>query len=386
MEIRFLLQGSDLICGNSVREIKVAGVVSCQDSGIIRGKHQVDLGDGNFVSSVVVVILDQNDGLFMLPFLHGVSAVGNEACFRCPCAGVGLPAFRCFYLCLRNGQICGECRKVKEVSAGSDQVDRQGLAVFGSGNIQRTVIGCGDGIEHVAIVSGRLGSGSPLPGIFEILCGQICAVGPFQTVTQCEGIGQAVFGYFGILSQCGLQVAVGVISVKAFEHIDCQAGAVNRRVQRGIDLGGLGSQIDLENVSGAGRELEVFEAEQVGVNTFHIGLLQIQIIIVVDRNNSRGAHQDIFCLVHQSDTVFHICGGLDLFDQSFILGPVGSGFTFRDGGIGNAFGSRINGGLDRFTSLTGVFRGGCCGRISCRGRRSTASAAAGSQQGRSSRN
>ena len=268
----------------------------------------------------------------MGPLGQRVGTGGHEACLVGPGAGILLPALDGLDAGLVHGIEGGEGHQVHHVGAGRVQLDGQGLAVLGGGHGQVVRIAL-DAVEHVAVVRGGLGIGGALPAVLEVLGGQVAAVGPLQAVAHGEGVGQAVLAHLVAGGEIRLQLAVGVVGVQAAEGGDGQAGAVHGAVQGGIQMIRLGSQVQAQGIGALHSGiLEILEAEQVGIDATHAGLLHIQIVIVVDGQDRAGGHQDVLGLVHLGFALGEIGLGLDFRDQSVVLGPIGLRARVRHGG------------------------------------------------------
>ena len=171
VELGISFQRRDLIGGNAVDEVQVAVLIGGENGGIVIAEHELQALDLHVVGIPVVGVLDVHHGLVVLPALQGVGTAGNKAGFQRPGTGVvrGGLGFDTGLLHREEG---GEGGQVQHVGAGGLQGDGEGLAVFGSGDLQIIRI-AGDAVEHVAVVSSGFGSGSALPGILEVLRGQV---------------------------------------------------------------------------------------------------------------------------------------------------------------------------------------------------------------------
>ena len=322
MEFRIVQQRRDLIGGNGIGEVQVAVLVSGKDGGVVVAEHELKTLDLHVLSIPVVGVLDINHGLVVVPALQGEGTAGNEAGFQRPGAGV-VRSGSSFHAGLLYREEGGEGSQVQHVGAGGLQGDGEGLAVFGSGDLQIIRI-AGDAVEHVAVVSSGFGSGSALPGILEVLRGQGGAVGPLQAFADGEGVGQTVFADFVTGGEVRSIVAFRVIGVETAEAVGSQAGAVHGAVQRGIQLVRLRGQLQADGLVvaeiGIHKELGGIS---VGVVSGQAFPSHVDIVVVIDRDDGAGVHQDVFRLVHHFSTLGEVGRRLDVGDQLVVLGPVG---------------------------------------------------------------
>ena len=73
---------------------------------------------------------------------------------------------------------------------------------------------------------------------------------------------------------------------------------------------------------------EVLGAEEGGVVAAEFGLLEVQVIVVVDRDDRTGLHQHVFCLMHLGFTSHKVRFLVDVLDELVVLRPfrcVGTG-------------------------------------------------------------
>ena len=68
--------------------------------------------------------------------------------------------------------------------------------------------------------------------------------------------------------------------------------------------------------------LEELCCERVGIDTADIALLHVQIVVVVDWNDTPVAHEDVLSLVHHLCSLSLVCLGLDGSNKSIILCPI----------------------------------------------------------------
>ena len=295
----------------------------------------------------------------MIPASADISAVGNEAGLGAPTAGAGLPigiSFNSFLLHRIEGR---ESHEVFHVSAGGSQNEFQS-GVVNSGDSQVVGIALEAG-EHVSIVGRGLVAGSALPGVLEVSCSQIAAVGPLQALAQGNGVGQAVFADF-IAGRAGRSGdTVGIVGVQAGEGVGSQAGAVDRAVQSRVEVIRLGREVQTERV-GAVVHLGVHEelgGKRVGVDAGNIVLLQIDVVVVVDGDDTAGGHEDVLSLVHHLGALGIIGLSLDRADQLVILGPVSQRIDESIADEGSGIGDLFRDSL--FFSRCFLCRcGGCC--------------------------
>ena len=286
----------DLLVGDGIDEVQVAGHVGVVDSGVIGAQHELQGFDGNAVGIVVVGVLGVGHAFVMVPSGAGVGTVGDEAGFQSPGAGVGAIGVSSFHRSLRDREEGRESAQAQEVRAGADQGDGQGV-VFGSLNTHQDVVGfllsqssvavhfsgsavlfagssgslsgssvvfgvgnhflgslvLGDqAVEQVAVVGSGHRVGGTVPAVDEVLSGQVGAVAPLA-LTQVEGVGHAVLGNIVAFRHAGNQLAVFVVGQQTDEAVDSQNGAVNGGVQSRIQTIGLRRQVDVQR-AGVGVE------------------------------------------------------------------------------------------------------------------------------------
>src|SRR5699024_2729702 len=116
----------DLVGGNGVDEVEVAGVVSGEDGGIVVAQHELQGLDLDVLSIPVLGVLGVGHALVVLPGGAGVSAVGNKTGFQRPGAGVGAVGVRSLNRSLRDRVEGRESAQAQEVRAGADQLDLEG--------------------------------------------------------------------------------------------------------------------------------------------------------------------------------------------------------------------------------------------------------------------
>ena len=226
MELGSGLHGFHHVGSDGIDELQGAVSECVVNRGIVRAEHEVDLGQGYLVCCPVVGVGFIGHGLVVLPLGQHHRTAGYETCFQCPCAGVGVSAFRSFHTLLGNGIECRECAQIQEVCARSVQLNSEGLAVFGSFDVQGAVVLGSDDACQVGVVSAGGRISHSLPAVSHVLSIQYFAVGPKQAVLHGEGIGHAVFAHLIAFCQFGNQLAVLIVSVQAGEGKDCQACAV----------------------------------------------------------------------------------------------------------------------------------------------------------------
>ena len=337
MELLGALQILDLIGGNGVDEVHVAGLIGGIDGGVVGAQHEHQLVQLHVLGIPVVGVLLIGHGHVVGPVGQHIGAGGDEASLVGPGAGVVLPILGGLNGSLLHGVEGREGHQVEHVGAGARHLDGQGGAVLGGGHGQ--VVGIADdAVEHIAVVGAGRRIGGALPAVLEVLGGQVGAVGPLQALTHGEGVGQAVLAHLIAGGEVGGQVALGVIGVQAAEGGDGQAGAVHGAVQGGVQVVRLGSQVQVQGVLALdGGILEILEAEQVGVDAIHGVALHVQVIVVIQRDDRVGLHQHILGLVHLGFAGLEVGLRLDLVDQLVILGPVGLGALVGhgDGDAGN---------------------------------------------------
>ena len=301
----------------------------------------------------------------------------NETSLSAPCTRVFRISVSAFYSSLRNGIECRECAQIQEIRAGSNQLNGKGRSVFACFHLQGSVIVLRDHVCKVSVVSSGIRICQSLPAVFHIGSGQRGSVGPGQTILHGEGIGQAIFTLGIALRKIRSKLSVLIISEQTGESKDCQAGSVNRGVQRRIQLIRLGSDLQGQGVARSGRKSEILIAIQVRIDVIHILRLHVNIVIVVQGHDCPGAHQLVLSLMHQSFAGCQISGRLDLGDSRIIVFPCRRSLAGRAmlSGCGSFFrGSfrRSLGGFRSFSALSGRLNGGLCGcRAFRRGRRRT---------------
>lgn len=278
---------------------RVAGLIGGVDGGVIGGEHELDALDLHVLSIPVVGVLLVHHGLVVLPLGQHVRAGGDEAGLGSPSVGVEdiavliQIALGALDLGLLHREEGGEGAQVQHVGAGRSHLNGEGLAILGGahGQIVRIAL---DAVEHVAVVGGGGGRSGTLPAPLEVLGGQVASVGPLQAVTQGEGVHQAVVAHGVAGSEVRHQLALSVVGVQAAEGVDRQRGAVHRAVERGVQLVRLGSQVHAQGgvIALVGIHEELV-AEEVAVDVGHSGILHVQVVVVVDRQD--GARSPSAC-------------------------------------------------------------------------------------------
>ena len=337
MIVRGILHTGDFSDRDAVRKVEVAGVVSREDRVLVGGEHELLLLDRDLVRAVVVRVLLVGHGAVVLPAGQRVGAVGNEARLKRPGARVRAVRIRSLNGSLVNREVGREREEVLEVRAGVLEVDRQRFAVFGSRDVELRVgvdevavfIHLGhfrialDRREHVAVVGSGHRVRRAVPGVNEVVRIERIAVGPLQVVLQRDRVGQAVLGHLHVLGQVVDLLAFLVVGHEARKRVDREAGAVNRGVERRVQLIRLGSEAQTERIGTVVQACkhEILVAERRGVDVRQVFLLQVVVGVEVQRHQGAGLHQHVLCLMHQLGTLCGVRAGADLFDQRVILGP-----------------------------------------------------------------
>ena len=230
-----------------------------------------------------------------------------------------------------------ERKKIIEICAGIFEVDRQRFAVLGSRDIEFSVgidkvaflvhlrhLGIAlDRRKHIAVVGSRQRVRRAVPGINEIVRVERVAVRPFQVVLQRDGVGQAVLRHLDVLRKVVDLLALRVVGHQARKSVDRKDRAVNRRVERRVQLIRLRGQISAQRIGAVLqlREHKILVAERRSIYIRQVILLQINIRIEEQRHQRAGLHQHIFRLMHQLGTLRGIRAGADLIDQRVVLRP-----------------------------------------------------------------
>ena len=228
VELRIVQKALDLIGRNRICEIKVTCIVCSVDCSIICTEHELHALDLHFICTVVVRVLHINHALIVVPALQCVSAARHEACFLAPCTRILLPALCCLNACLRNRIECRECTQVKEVCTRCTKLHGKRLAILACLDIQCSVILSCDRIKHVCIVCTGLSTCGTVPGIYEILCGQLGTVAPLQAILHRKGIGQSILACLIAVCKIHCNLAILIIGAKSVKAVDCKACTVNR--------------------------------------------------------------------------------------------------------------------------------------------------------------
>ena len=88
---------------------------------------------------------------------------------------------------------------------------------------------------------------------------------------------------------------------------------------------------------------KILESEQVGIQPFALRLQHIDVVVIVDRNDSPCRHQLILCLMHQSFTLGKICLSVDLGNLLIVTIPVRSRFAALLGRLSRCRGLCLSG-------------------------------------------
>ena len=273
----------------------------------------------------VILILLIGHGLVVLPCgaLHRAGA--DETSLQCPRAGVLAIRIRFRYSLLRNREERRERTQVKEVRAGLGQMGGEGKAVIRSLDRKGfVIIPCKvHGITQIAVVSCGVRIRKAVPGVHDILRVQSLAVRPLQPFLDLESIGHAVLGNLGIaVGNLSNQGAAFTVSVQSGKCQNRQARTVNRAVQCRVQMVRFGSQVRVERIVRGNHISEILEAVQVGIHPAAVCIHHVDIIIEIDRDDSPGAHQLIFRLMHQCFTSCRIRLLIDRLNPLIVVVPV----------------------------------------------------------------
>ena len=187
-------------------------------------------------------------------------------------------------------------------------------------------------VEQVTVVRSSVRVSRALPGVDEVFRGQRVAVGPFLPGLQVDGVLSAVLrDDRHAVCQSRNDVIVRVRGVQADERVGRQRSTVNGRVEGRVKVIGFRSEVDAHDIDRLTVLLgihEVLGAEEGGVVAAEFGLLEVQVIIVVNRDDRTGLHQHVFCLMHLGFTGLKVRFLVDVLDELVVLRPfrcVGTG-------------------------------------------------------------
>ena len=285
----------------------------------------MELVDGDVRCVIVVRVLDVNHGLVVLPLFQRVGAVGDEAGFGSPCARVGLPVSSSFDGSFVDRHVDRERKQVHHVRARSVQRELDLVITVVLDHDLALVVLLED-VEQVTVVRSSVRVSRALPGVDEVFRGQRVAVGPFLPGLQVDGVLGAVSGDLRhAVCQSRNDVVVRVRGVQTDEGVGRQGSAVNGRVEGRVKVIGFRSEVDAHDINGVAvllRVHEVLGAEEGGEVAAEFGLLEVQVIVVVDRDDRTGLHQHVFCLMHLGFTGRKVRFLVDVLDEGVVSGPV----------------------------------------------------------------
>ena len=322
VEFSGILDIGDFVRRNFINHIQGSGLVCSVSSCGILGKHECQSVALDIGCIEVSGVLREGHGFIVGPCGHGVSAVCDEAGLLAPLAGCSSIGISSLYRRLGNRIEYRECHQGIEVRAGVRQSYLKGIVIRSLYLQCAVVILCND-IKEVSIVCCGLLIDDTIPAVDEVLCGNGCAVGPGGLLQLYSVNGSVIGNLRHVLSDFRNDLGVLVVLVETGEHIRYEAGAVNGRVEGGVYVLGLGSKVDIDIciafLLGA---LEILDAVYGIIHAGNIGLHHVDIVVVVDGDDSPGAHEHVLCLVHEIYTIGKVGVGTDLINQSIVLGPV----------------------------------------------------------------
>ena len=302
----FLPQLGKRIRGDRVDQVELALLIRRVHRVLIIAEHELQRIQLYRIRVVEIGVLGIGDGLVVSPSGADERAVGNEA------LGV-----------LLDGEERRERHQVLHVQAGGDQHEAQRNVVHG-GHVDVALLVTVKAEEQVSIVRPN---GGFLPGIGKVRGGQRGAVGPFQPFLQLDRVGHAVRRDGIALSAGGHGAAAGVIGVKSLVSAGGKAGAVHRGGKGGIKRIRLAGQAQTQRFVAVRLcgVLEILGGVGSGVNALHVILLQICVVVVVQRQHAVVGHQQVLRLVHQRGALFGVGLRFDLRDQLVVGGPAFNG-------------------------------------------------------------
>ena len=324
-EVIILFHVRDLIVRNGIDELKGTIIVSIVDRGIVRAQHEVDGIQGYVIRIPVIRVLLIGHGLVVLPCGAGHRTGGDKSALQCPCAGVLAVRVCLGDSLLRYREECRECAQIKEVCARLGQMCGEGGAILGSLDGQSAVIVEAKvrGLTQIAVISSSVRIRKTVPGVYNVRCIQRLAVRPLQSFLHLEGIGQTVIRDLRLtVRKLRNQFAALIIGIQAGEGQDRQARAVNRAVQRRVQMIRFGSQVRVQDLVRCSHVRKILESKQIVIQAVAVCIQHVDIIVEIDRNNSPCIHQLIFRLMHQRLTLCKIGLLIDLIDLRIIVFPV----------------------------------------------------------------